>query len=479
MHLSNYYQPSIQCYVVRILWMVPVYSIESWLCLRFRQHAIYIETARDCYESFVLYSFLQYLEQVLGGENELMLMLKDKSPTRGVHMSPLHFFVKPWLMGQPVTVTNVEVQTLNHKRKRRKQVQWTSPFYIKCKFGVLQYVILKLFTAMITMILELKDVYKEGDFSVDGGYLYICIVTNISQCWALYCLIFFYNATKNELAPIRPVGKFLSVKCIVFFTWWQSLFIGILIEMNLIPSYDEWSTEEVAKSLQAYLICIEMFAAAIVHTFVFPHTDYMGGRKVLIMGADIHNHPKHYRLGRRHHHKKTKDNLAISTSYSEMEMSSSVPSAIDWDEEDASHQSNYEDAMPLSRTNSESTRNSATVQSLEDTKRTYSKKDKLKSSTTEHGKKTNFVRALLDSAVPTDVIDNSVGIVKGDFHVEKKTLLHHAATSDEYDLFSAKGKRKQRIKITNLKGKGLQHGKKSQNMKKGFVKSKMNLNEFL
>jgi hypothetical protein len=31
MHLTNYYQPNVQCYVVRILWMVPIYSVESWL----------------------------------------------------------------------------------------------------------------------------------------------------------------------------------------------------------------------------------------------------------------------------------------------------------------------------------------------------------------------------------------------------------------------------------------------------------------
>jgi hypothetical protein len=52
-----------------------------------------------------------------------------------------------------------------------------------------------------------------------------------------------------------------------------------------------------------------------------------------------------------------------------------------------------------------------------------------------------FVRALLDSTVPRDVLDESVGIFKGEFNVEKKTLLHHAATSDEYDLFSRSSKR--------------------------------------
>ena len=77
-HLSHYYQPNVQCYVVRILWMVPIYSIESWLCLRFHESALYIETLRDCYESYVIYCFFKFLIAVLGGEDRLILMLKDK-----------------------------------------------------------------------------------------------------------------------------------------------------------------------------------------------------------------------------------------------------------------------------------------------------------------------------------------------------------------------------------------------------------------
>eukprot|EP00956_Cyclotella_meneghiniana_P005028 scaffold6228_cov79-Cyclotella_meneghiniana.AAC.5 len=52
-----------------------------------------------------------------------------------------------------------------------------------------------------------------------------------------------------------------------------------------------------------------------------------------------------------------------------------------------------------------------------------------------------FVSALLDSTLPRDVLGETVGMVKGEFHVEKKTLLHHATTSDDYDLFSSKRRR--------------------------------------
>ena len=77
MRLANYNQPNVQMYIVRILWMVPIYIMESWLCLRFHRYAIYIETLRDLYESYVPYSFLQFFLQVLGGEEALILMLKD------------------------------------------------------------------------------------------------------------------------------------------------------------------------------------------------------------------------------------------------------------------------------------------------------------------------------------------------------------------------------------------------------------------
>merc|ERR1712178_603240 len=53
------------------------------------------------------------------------------------------------------------------------------------------------------------------------------------------------------------------------------------------------------------------------------------------------------------------------------------------------------------------------------------------------GGTTGFVRAFIDSTIPRDLRDNTVGIVTGDYSIEKKTLLHHAATSDQYDLFSS------------------------------------------
>jgi hypothetical protein len=558
MHLANYNQPNVQCYIVRILWMVPLYSIESWLCLRYKDYAIYIETLRDLYESYVLYSFLQFLIQVLGGEESLILMLKDKSPTRGVHMWGLQWCgVKPWLMGQPIrktydsqiggddanttnttntanTATSLGASQASSPQRPLKRVYWTSPFFVKCKFGVLQYVLLKFVCSIVVMILERNHMYKEGDFTPKGGYLYICILTNLSQCWALYCLIFFYYATKNELASIRPVGKFLSVKALVFFTWWQSVCISMLYQMDLIPHYHssggagmafggdyaaseylplseedalaldelgggsgvvlpasatisssssatlvtEWSAEDVAKGLQDYLICIEMFVAAIVHLFVFSHTEY-DPQAVEARTRALNQTPHkdwNKRLGRKWKEWDNKSGWSGTThTSSEIELNIfhkdnsntagtslySNSNSVDEDDlrihpldrlDEEIHQERrpllalepVQSEGELEMDEDDGDDDEASVFSMEsselnDDDDSYEgdiEEPRTPPPTKPAIRKPGFVKALLDSAIPQDLRDNTVGIIKGDYVVEKKTLLHHAATSDSYDLFS-------------------------------------------
>jgi len=68
MHTKNYYKPDLQRYCIRILFMVPIYSLESWLALRFKEQKVYLETLREAYEAYVIYSFfhlmLSYLEGI-------------------------------------------------------------------------------------------------------------------------------------------------------------------------------------------------------------------------------------------------------------------------------------------------------------------------------------------------------------------------------------------------------------------------------
>lgn len=235
-HLTHWNAPHIQKYVVRIIWMIPIYSIESWFALRFKEASIYIETIRECYEAYVIFCFMYFLIALLGDEQSLVLKLKQKPAEFGRHSWPISLVVNPWSMG------NEMLQ--------------------KCKFGVFQYVIIKNIIAIVVCILASRGQYAEGKFRLDGFFLYQCFICNASQIWALYCMVLFYFATKDELAPYRPVGKFLSVKTVVFFTWWQSLVINILAaplrqsaEADL-ADQTQWTNNEISKGLQVLFVCV-------------------------------------------------------------------------------------------------------------------------------------------------------------------------------------------------------------------------------
>lgn len=76
-HLKYYTNPSEQRWIVRILFIVPVYAFDSWLSLLFfeQSYYVYFDSVRDCYEgrlfSYIIVSVLAKIESFKGkNENE-------------------------------------------------------------------------------------------------------------------------------------------------------------------------------------------------------------------------------------------------------------------------------------------------------------------------------------------------------------------------------------------------------------------------
>ena len=92
--------------------------------------------------------------------------------------------------------------------------------------------------------------YGRGQWRPDRAYPFLAFVQNASQCWALYCLATFYRATHEMLAPMKPVPKFLAVKAIIFFTWWQGLGVQLLVHFHFIVADQDgvYSAAQVAEA---------------------------------------------------------------------------------------------------------------------------------------------------------------------------------------------------------------------------------------
>ncbi|XP_029934500.1 transmembrane protein 184ba isoform X1 [Myripristis murdjan] len=257
MHLRFYSSPNEQRHIVRILFIVPIYAFDSWLSLLFftnDQYYVYFDTVRDCYEAFVIYNFLSLCYEYLGGESAIMAEIRGKPIESSCMYGTCCLRGKAYSIG----------------------------FLRFCKQATLQFCVVKPLMAVITVILQAYGKYKDGDFNVASGYLYVTIVYNISVSLSLYALFLFYFAMRELLSPYSPMLKFFMVKSVIFLSFWQGLLLAILEKCGAIPQINsvEVSVGEgtVAAGYQNFIICIEMFFAALALRHAFTYSVYMHKR---------------------------------------------------------------------------------------------------------------------------------------------------------------------------------------------------------
>ncbi|ORX33656.1 organic solute transporter Ostalpha-domain-containing protein [Kockovaella imperatae] len=249
LQLKNYRKPSLQRYVVRIMVMVPLYAISSLIAIFSLEAAFVIDAVRDLYEAFVIYTFFQLLITYLGGERSLLIILHGRPPAP--HPTPFNWIYKPMDVSDPWTLLNL-------------------------KRGVLQYVQVKPFLVIATIVLKATGLYQEGRFSADSGYTYVSILYNASICLSLYCLAMFWVCVSRDLTPFRPVPKFLCVKGILFFSFWQGIAVSLLVAAGLIKKVGVYTdAEHMSQALVDSLICFEMPIFAIAHQYAFRASDYI------------------------------------------------------------------------------------------------------------------------------------------------------------------------------------------------------------
>lgn len=254
-YLRFYTHPSEQRWIVRILFIVPIYAFTSWLSLLFfdnNSYYVYFDTFRDCYEAFVIYNFLTLCYEYLGGEGNIM------SEIRGKPIRSSWFYCTCCLAGRTYTIE----------------------FLRFCKQATLQFCLVKPIMAFITIILQSQGLYSDGDWSAQSGYLYVTIIYNMSITLALYALFLFYFATKDLLTPYDPVLKFAIIKSVIFLSFWQGVLLAVLEKLEFIsPIYGAdgkpaTNAGTVSAGYQNFLVCIEMGFAAVALRYAFPVTVY-------------------------------------------------------------------------------------------------------------------------------------------------------------------------------------------------------------
>lgn len=225
--------------------MVPIYSMNAWIALVIPKVGIYFDIVREAYEAFVIYSFMKYLLNYLHFDRDLQQTIDFKPGVK--HLFPFCF-----------------LGTTSGGRS----------FMFRCKHGISQYVVVRPVTTLLAVLSQLAGIYGEGEYDLRKTYIYLLIINNISQITAMYCLVIFYTGYKMELSLMKPLPKFLCIKLVVFFSFFQSVLISFIIDF--IKPMDVVSDKlAIARRIQDFLICIEMLFASFAHHYAYSFYPYM------------------------------------------------------------------------------------------------------------------------------------------------------------------------------------------------------------
>jgi len=226
--------------------MVPVYSVEAWLALVLRAGDFnkVLALLRKGYECLVVLSFVELLLAWLGGPEVLSEQLQTQCCR---HLPPLSLVLPSWAPGPR--------------------------FVRRTLLGVLQNVLCSSVAVPIVLISWFAGGFSPRAFEVAQPF---CLVLmNASQFFAVYCVVAFYHASREPLAPLRPVQKLLSIKGLVFCLFWQEAAVRVAEKAGVFDGWswaieEEWTVPQVGWGLLNCAICVEMFLLSILHCRVYP-----------------------------------------------------------------------------------------------------------------------------------------------------------------------------------------------------------------
>ncbi|KAJ5287235.1 hypothetical protein N7478_002921 [Penicillium angulare] len=273
MHAMHYSKPIEQRHIVRILWMVPVYSIVSWLSILFYNDSVYFEVIGDCYEAFAIASFFSLLCAYIAPD-----LHSQKDYFRGIQpktwLFPLNYFQKWVWCGSKRGVW----------RNPRSGLTWFNVIWA----GVFQYCIIRVVMTITAVATQATGRYCEESLSPAFAHIWIMVIESVSVTIAMYCLIQFYIQIKDDIKQHNPFMKILSIKLVIFLSFWQGIVISFLMSSGAVKGSKKINNIDLKYGLPELLINIEMFIFGVLHLWAFSWKPYV----ITNQGTDFYGNGK-------------------------------------------------------------------------------------------------------------------------------------------------------------------------------------------
>jgi len=276
MHATHYIKPWEQRHIIRILFMVPVYSVVSFLSFVYYKHSVYFEVLGDCYEAFAIASFFSLLCSYLAKDlHEQKNYFRNISPIKpwvwpmryfqkccGGERGPLRtprsgltwFNVRAAFVGANAFLLTVFIQVI-----------WVCIF---------QYCFIRVFMTIVAVGTQTVGLYCLESLNPAFSHVWVMVIEAIAVTVAMYCLIQFYWQIGKDIQQHKPLLKVAAIKLVIFLSFWQTIVISLLTSTGAIKASKTIASPDIKVGIPSMLLCIEMAIFAIFHLWAFSWRPY-------------------------------------------------------------------------------------------------------------------------------------------------------------------------------------------------------------
>uniref|UniRef100_A0A1D1XNY0 Transmembrane protein 184C n=1 Tax=Anthurium amnicola TaxID=1678845 RepID=A0A1D1XNY0_9ARAE len=249
-HLFYWKNPKEQKAIIIIILMAPLYAFDSFVGLLdidgSKPFFTLLDSVKECYEALVIAKFMALMYSYLNISLSKNLV-PDEIKGREIHHSfPMNLFLPR------------KIRLEHHTLKALKYWTW-------------QFVVVRPICSILMIIFQLVGFYPSW---LNWTFT---IILNFSVSLALYALVLFYHVFSKELAPHNPLAKFMCIKGIVFFCFWQGIALDVLAAAGVIKSHHFWlDVEHIQEAIQNVLVIIEMVIFSVLQQYAYHVAPYTG-----------------------------------------------------------------------------------------------------------------------------------------------------------------------------------------------------------
>ncbi|TGO36882.1 hypothetical protein BHYA_0112g00210 [Botrytis hyacinthi] len=209
--------PNTPTRIIRIIFMIPVFAIISFLCIYFEEASAYISPINELYEAFAFAAFFQLLYTYVLEETHAQSFSGEASQLPPIRKTAIQIF----------------------------------------QFPAIMFIVF-----LIEEISEAKGTYCKTEIKIYFTRIW-CIILRIgSTIIAILALLLFYKSTKFLTATRKPLHKLIAFKGIVFLNFFQSTVFSFL-SSRLSPT-NKLTTRDLTSGIPNLLISLEMVIFSIL-----------------------------------------------------------------------------------------------------------------------------------------------------------------------------------------------------------------------